>query len=158
MVRFEDLLTDKFSKAKHDDLVKALKELISSLDLYHIPLYKSICPGFKPDIIMLVGPRSQDRVYIDVVNDPDSLNRDIGSLLILKANLEHSKIPYRRIIAVYSDKIKQKHLDNVSALIGQTPKFELCLPYLFEETIKELILESANEIVKNYREELDQRK
>lgn len=129
----------------HDKFVNQLKETIFSLGLFHLPLNRHLCRGFKPDIIVMAGAQNNDVVYIDAINVRDSLNRDIGALLKLKANLEDAMIPYRMFIAVCNDNMEEKHLNEFDALVKRTHKFKLIYGSGLKETLKELILESALE-------------
>jgi DNA-directed RNA polymerase subunit RPC12/RpoP len=131
----------------HDKLVNQLKETIFSLGLFHLPLNRHLCRGFKPDIITMVGAQNDDIVYIDAINARDSLNRDIGALLKLKANLDDATIPYRMFLGVCNDSMEKKHLDDFEALIRRTHKFKLIYGSDLKEVLRKLMLESALEKV-----------
>jgi ribosomal protein S27AE len=131
----------------HDKFVNQLKETIFSLGLFHLPLNKYLCRGFKPDIITMVGAQNDDVVYIDAINTCDSLNRDIGALLKLKANLDDAMIPYRMFLGVCNDIMEEKHLDDFEALMKRTHKFKLIYGSGLKGVLRKLILESALEKV-----------
>lgn len=52
----------------HERFVNELKEIMNSLGLFHLPLNRYLCRGFKPDIITMVGAQDDDVVYIDAIN------------------------------------------------------------------------------------------
>lgn len=131
----------------HDRFVNELKETIASLGLFHLPLNRYLCRGFKPDIITMVGAEDNDLVYIDAINTESSLNRDIGALLKLKANLDESSIRYRMFLAVCNNYMEDKHVDGFDALVKRTPKFIITYGTDLKRILRKLILESALEKV-----------
>jgi predicted RNA-binding Zn-ribbon protein involved in translation (DUF1610 family) len=95
----------------------------------------------------MVGAEDNDLVYIDAINTESSLNRDIGALLKLKANLDESSIRYRMFLAVCNNYMEDKHVDGFDALVKRTPKFIITYGTDLKRILRKLILESALEKV-----------
>jgi len=138
----------------HQEFVRMLREEIQSLELYFLPVNKFICRGFKPDIAVLVGATSDDKVIIDAINDPRSLNHDIAGLLKIMTNLDKEGVRYRKVIGVCSERIKDKDISNCKALIEQYRKFVLIRPWEYKTLLQQLMLESAREKIEKVNNEL----
>ena len=89
------------------------------------------------------------KVFIEAINTRGSLNRDLGSLLKLKANLDSDGVKYRRIIAVCSERIDRNDLKDAYALEKAHPRFFLLRIDELKDYLREAIIEAS-------REKLDQ--
>jgi len=129
----------------HDEFVKQIRTGIDSLNLIEFKVPRYLAKGFNPDLLVMCGIEEGDRVFIEAINTRGSLNRDIGSLLKLKANLDSKGIKYRRIIAVCSERIKNGDLKDAYALERTQPRFLLLRIWQLRSHLREVIIEAMLE-------------
>lgn len=141
-VDFAHLISD------HAKLVKEVEAQIRSLGLMVMSKTGAFCQGFNPDIITNVGGSVDDWVIIDVINTQESLARDIGGLLVVKANIEKTGHWVRALIAIRGGKVTKT--SGVKALIHRTPNFWLLELDSLKYILKALMLRSAKETVRKY--------
>jgi len=133
--------------------VNQIRAVTNSLGLLSLRIPNYLAIGFKPDLLVMCGPNEGDRIYIDAINTRASLNRDIGALLKLRANLDKKGILYRRIIAVCSDKIQDKDLHTSYALVETTSKFLIIRIYELKGYLNDVILEAIREKLEQINQE-----
>ena len=137
----------------HEEFLKQIREATDSLGLLKLTIPNYLARGFRPDLLVMCGVDEGDRVYIDAINTKASLDRDVGALLKLKANLDENCISYRQVLGVFSDGIEQKYLDEFIALIGQNPKFLLIHHSMVKSILKKLMLTSMLEKLEKLNQE-----
>lgn len=129
----------------HEEFVKEIRAEIDSLGLLTLKVPRYLAKGFNPDLLVICGIDEGDRVFVEAINTRESLNRDIGALLKLKANLDSKGIRYRRIIAVCSERIKNNDLKDAYALERTQPQFLLLRISALKRYLREAIIEAMLE-------------
>jgi hypothetical protein len=129
----------------HEEFVKEIRAEIDSLGLLTLKMPRYLAKGFNPDLLVMCGINEGDRVFVEAINTRGSLNRDIGSLLKLKANLDSKGIKYRRIIALCSERIRSGDLKDAYALEMTQPQFLLLRIWQLKSHLREVIIEAMLE-------------
>jgi hypothetical protein len=116
----------------HTKLVRLCEKKIHSLGLITFGKTRQWA-GFIPDIVTNVAGRKSHWVLVEIVNSQESLFRDIGGLLIAKANIERNGIDkVRAIVALHSKNVTEtKAVEQIVHEHCLKPHEELmyCVPF-----------------------------
>jgi hypothetical protein len=114
--------------SEHNQIVRKIERIIEKeLGLMKYPKKAPFTSGFIPDILTNIGGTNNGWVIIDIINSQESLVRDIGGLLVCKANAEHAGCGICAVFALATSKVTdekpvRKFIDTVqdfNLLIGR---------------------------------------